>query len=398
MKIHDTLVQVKENLTSNHSTMSYKKIKILQTIRQGKIGGGESHVLDLVNELDKERYECVVLSFTQGPMVEILRAKGITTYVVETERPFDFTKWGEVKTILLKEKVDIVHAHGTRANSNSFYSAKELEIPVIYTVHGWSFHPDQSRLIRKLRIFSERFLVQQSRLTICVSENNLAYARGLFPLTRATVVKSGVNLNKFNSSFKFKDIRASLGIQKDTVLVGYVVRMTIQKDPLTLIKAISLIPKEMNIQFLFVGDGDLKADAIELAKELELQSKIIFMGFRQDVPDILNAIDIYCLPSLWEGLPIGMLEAMAMRKAVIVTNIDGAKEVVVHKKNGLLVPPKNPRELANALVLLSTNQELRSVISHAAVETISQDFNIQDATRRIEQVYESIITGVGIKS
>lgn len=371
--------------------MLNRKIRILQTIRQGKIGGGESHVLDLVHHLDPEKYVSVVLSFTQGPMVEILREKGITTYVIETERPFDFTKWNKVTEILKKEKIDIVHAHGTRANSNSFYSSNKLGIPIIYTVHGWSFHPDQNRFVKILRVLSERFLAQKSDLTVCVSESNLAAAKELFLLPRACVIKSGVNLGKFGSDLRFNDIRAELDIKEDTILVGYVVRMTIQKDPLSLIKAISLLPKKVNIKFLFVGDGDLKAEAISLSKQLELETKIIFMGFRQDVPDILNAIDIYCLPSLWEGLPIGMLEAMAMKKPVIVTDIDGSKEVVINGVNGILVPPKSPTELAKALILLANDAKLRKQIGRAAAETIAKSFNINDATKRIEQIYESIL-------
>jgi glycosyltransferase involved in cell wall biosynthesis len=371
--------------------MANTKIKILQTIRQGKIGGGESHVIDLVEELDKDIYESVVLSFTEGPMVERMRANGVKTYVVETEKPFNFTKWKQVTEILKKEKIDIVHAHGTRANSNTFSSAKKLGIPVIYTVHGWSFHPDQKFPLKNLRILGEKYLVSKSNLTICVSDNNLNDAKKLFPMERATVIKYGINLKKYNPAGQFEDIRSGLGINKNTLLIGYVVRMTIQKDPLTLVRAIFLIPDELDIKFLFVGDGDLKNDAIKLAKELNVESRIIFMDFRQDVPNVLNAIDIYCLPSLWEGLPIGMLEALAMKKAVVVTAIDGAKEVIIDKENGLLIPTQDPRRLADALILLYNNPELRKSIGEAAGQTIIKDFNVVKMTRKIEKVYDNMI-------
>lgn len=371
--------------------MKHRKIKILQTIRQGKIGGGESHVLDLVRELDKEKFTCVVLSFTEGPMVDQLRADGITTYVIETHRPFDFSVWQRVKAILQKEKIDVVHAHGTRANSNVFFSAKKLGIPLIYTVHGWSFHPDQRFPIRSLRILSERFLVKQANLTICVSENNLKDARSLFKIDRAKVIRAGINLQKFDSMGDYDDLRANSGMDNETVLVGYLVRMTKQKDPFTLIKAIALIPQSLDIKFWFVGDGDLKDDAVALARELNVESKITFMGFRQDVPNILNAIDIYCLPSLWEGLPIGMLEAMAMKKAVVITDIDGAKEVVHHEHNGILIPPMQAAVLAKVLIKLSQDAKFRLSLGVAAGETIRKDFDIGRMTKEIENVYSTIL-------
>lgn len=374
--------------------MANKKIKILQTIRQGKIGGGESHVIDLVEELNKDLYESIVLSFTEGPMVERMKANGVKTYVIETEKPFNFTVWGKVEEVLKKEQIDIVHAHGTRANSNTSYSARKLGIPIIYTVHGWSFHPDQKFPLKNLRILGEKYLVDKSTLTICVSDNNLNDARKLFPMKRAKVIKLGINLKKFNPSGDFTNVRVALGVNENTLLVGYVVRMTIQKDPITLVRAISLIPKEMDIRFLFVGDGDLKEETIKLAKELGVEPRIIFMGFRQDIPDMLNAIDVYCLPSLWEGLPIGMLEAMAMEKAVVATAIDGAKEVIVNEENGLLIPVKDPQRLAEALIRLYIDQGLRKAMGKHAGQTIIKDFNVVRMTRATEDVYKSIVETV----
>jgi len=371
--------------------MLKKKIKILQTIRQGKIGGGESHVLELVEELNKEYYESIVLSFTYGPMVDRLKSMGIKTYVIETERPFDFRKWRKVTEILKSERIDIVHAHGTRANSNTYSSAKKLGIPVVYTVHGWSFHPDQGFLLKGLRILGEKFLVDKSELTICVSDNNLIDASKEFPMKRAEVVKYGINLKKFNPALSFPDIRAEFGIDKDTVVIGYVVRMTKQKDPLTLVHAIALIPSHLNVKFLFIGDGELKESAIKLAKELNVSSKIQFVDFRQDVPSILNGIDVYCLPSLWEGLPIGMLEAMAMGRAVVVTAIDGAKEVIKNMENGILVPVQDPEKLAEALILLIDNPELRKKIGENAAATILSDFNVSKMTRKVESIYDKMI-------
>ena len=149
-----------------------KKIKVLQAIRQGQIGGGESHVLNLINFLDKDHFEPIVLSFTPGPMVDKLRANGICTHVINCKSSVDITMWRQVKALLEKEQIDLIHVHGTRANMNVVWAAKRCGIPIIYTVHGWSFHPDQSFLVRNIRILAERMLTRLANLTITVSDSN----------------------------------------------------------------------------------------------------------------------------------------------------------------------------------------------------------------------------------
>jgi glycosyltransferase involved in cell wall biosynthesis len=376
------------------TSMTRGKIKVLETIRQGKIGGGESHVLDLVEEMDKSLYEPVVLSFTEGPMIDRLQSMGITTYVIPTEQPFDISKWGLVKQILEQENISLVHAHGTRANSNVYWAAKRLGLPLIYTVHGWSFHPDQDPFTRYARIAGERYLSQQANVTICVSDNNLQDATKEFHLPNAAVIKYGIDLKKFNTANSFKDIRKEFGIKPSTVLVGYIARITTQKDPFTFIRAIAGIPASMDIKFLVVGDGDLKPAMIQLAKELRVSSRIIFSEFRQDIPDILNAIDIYCLPSLWEGLPIGLLEAMAMKKAIVATAVDGTKEVIHHQQNGLLVPPYEYKKLASALVQLAANPDLIRAYGEKAYLEIKDQFSAASMTRKVERIYKNLAADV----
>ena len=212
-------------------------IKVLQTIRQGKIGGGETHVLDLVRQLDKTRFEPIVLSFTDGPMLRKLKEMGIKTKVVYTEKPFDMRQWKKVYEWAKNEQIDLIHAHGTRANSNSFWAAKQLNIPMIYTVHGWSFHPEQSTAKRLMREYGERFLTKKSDVTIVVSESNKKDGQKYAKLQNAKtkLVNYGIDISKFNpNKASSKNVRREYGIADDKILVGYLVRMTIQKDPFTM--------------------------------------------------------------------------------------------------------------------------------------------------------------------
>lgn len=368
-----------------------RKIRILQTIRQGKVGGGETHVLDLVKELDKDRFVSVILSFTDGPMVDKLKADGFKTYVVHTEKPFNYKVWKDVKEILIAEKIDLIHAHGTRANSNTFYPAKQLKIPVVYTVHGWSFHPDQQPVVKLIRTLSERFLVKVASQTICVSESNLREGKSKFPMHDSKVIVNGINQVKFNPDQDYKDIRTAFGIVKDEILVSYIARITAQKEPLTFLNAIAKIPAEVKVKFLIVGDGDLKAQMLELAEKLKLGSRVIFEDFRDDIPAILNGTDIFCLPSLWEGLPIALLEAMAMRKAIVATAIDGTRDLIADRQNGLLIPVSDPDELAKAILLLLSDEQLRKSLGQKAGALVKADFNIETMTRKVEATYLDVL-------
>ena len=368
-------------------------VKILLTIRQGKIGGGESHVLDLVRCLDKSKFTPIVLSFTDGPMVERLRGWGVRTHVIYTERPFDFSVWGKVTALLAQEEVQLIHAHGTRANSNVFRAAKNLNLPLIYSVHGWSFHQDQGYFLKTFREAGERFLVEKSDLTICVSESNKQDGVNRVGLKRTRVINYGIDLEKFNPDKPFDNLKKELKVSEDEKLVGYLVRMTIQKDPHTMIRAIAEVVKKFTkVKFLIVGNGDLKESTVALAEKLGVSKYIVFQDFRLDVPNVLSGIDVYCLPSLWEGLPIGLLEAMAMKKGIVATPVDGTKEVISEGHTGMLVPCQSPDELAKAILFMLEHPDQCKEYGRNARRLVEEKFDAKKMTKEIEAVYTTFLT------
>lgn len=377
--------------------MTFRKIKILETIRQGQIGGGESHVLDLVRNMDKDQFEPIVLSFTNGPMVDELRRMNIKTFVVETLKPFNITTYKAVRNILRSENIDILHAHGTRSLSNTIFPAKSLGLPIVYTVHGWSFHQDQAFHIRQMRELSEKFLTDNVDVTISVSHSNQNDGLQRFNMKRSRVINYGIDLDRFNPDRKLTDLRKELNIQDGKTVVGYLVRMTVQKDPFTLIKAVEEVAKvTRDIQFLFIGDGDLKPECMALVNNLGLNDMITFHPFRTDIPEVLKTFDIYTLPSLWEGLPIGMLEAMGMRKAIIATPVDGTKEAIQSDVNGILVPCKDHQALAAAILKLHKDTALRSKLGQAARATVEKTFDVKMMVRNNEELYKSLISAASV--
>jgi glycosyltransferase involved in cell wall biosynthesis len=328
-------------------------------------------------------------------MIERLQAMGIKTHVIYTERPFDVSKWGAVKKFLKQEKIDLVHAHGTRACSNITWAAHSLGIPVIYTVHGWSFHPDQHPLVRRIRVLGEKYLTSRASVNISVSTSNQQTGKDLMEKFSSVVISNGIDRKKFSPEKNFKNIRSELGIPEDALLVLFIARFTSHKQPLTLISAFrDALPELPDMYLLLVGDGDQKAEAMKIVKNTGLENKILFQPFRQDVPDLLAAGDIFVLPSLWEGLPIGLLEAMAMGKAVIATYVDGTKEVVEHRRNGLLVAAGDTAALTASLLEMGQSREMRKEFSLRARETVKQKYDAAGMTREIEGIYDSVLENV----
>jgi len=368
------------------------KVRVLETIRQGKIGGGESHLLNLVEGLDKSRFEPIVLSFTDGPMVDRLQQMGIQTEVIYTERPFDISKWGKVKRFIADNGIQLVHAHGTRANSNVYWGTKKLNLPLVYTIHGWSFHEDQQPLIKKIRIMGEQLLTRKTDVNISVSAANQRSGQKYIPGFQSVHINYGIDQRKFDPSRPPKDVRSELGIPKDVTLVLFVARFTHQKQPLRLISAFAKVVKQRpDLRLLMVGDGEQKQQALDMVKQLGIESQVIFSPFRQDVPDVLASADIFVLPSLWEGLPIGLLEAMAMGKAIIVTRVDGAPEVIQHNENGLLIPVETMDEAIPQAILQMTDPALRARLGEQARNTISSTFSVATMTRQVEAIYNKLL-------
>jgi glycosyltransferase involved in cell wall biosynthesis len=377
-----------------------KKIRILECIRQGQIGGGESHLLSLLENLNKSVYEPIVLSFTDGPMIERLKIMNVRTYVISSEKPFDFRIRKKITNLILNEKIELVHCHGTRAFSNLYLPVTSMNIPTIYTIHGWSFHDNQHPIIKKIRIWFEQFLTSKSSANIAVSESNKITGEKKIRNFKATVINNGIDQQKFDPTKKFKDIRSELNILPSAVIVIFIARFTSQKQPLSLINSFANALKENpSLEMVMVGEGDETEMALEMVSKLKLSNKIHFLPFRQDVPDLLAAADIFVLPSLWEGLPIGLLEAMSMGKAIIATNVDGTREIIINNENGLLIDTDLLSEkLTKAILYLSVNENIRNQLADNAKRTIQNKFSASEMTIKTESVYDEVLMRKKISS
>jgi len=364
-------------------------MKILHAIRQGEFGGGETHVMDLVKGMQYSFYESFVVAFSEGQMVEELRLMGVPVFVIHTKSPFDISVWQKVGQIIKDNNINILHAHGTRAFSNTFYSAKRLSIPVIYTVHGWSFHADQNKIVRWFRKKSEGFLISKANTTVFVSEANSKEGKTYYGNFNSVIIRNGIDHTKFNVDGLQGKLREELSVSDNTFLLGFIARITKQKNLISLLNAIALLPKEYDIKLIIAGDGDLKEEMEKKTKELDIADKTIFLNYRSDIRNILNSIDVYCLPSLWEGLSIGLLEAMSMRKAVIVSDIETNTEVVKHMYNGFVSRP-SAEELGAGISTLYKSRALREKLATNAYKTILEEFQLEMMVEKVKSVYSAL--------
>ncbi len=367
-------------------------INVLEVIRQGQVGGGESHLLDLIAGFDLMQVRPVVLAFTGGQMIDTLTRNGTKCYVIPTSHPFDLRIVRQIKEIISTEKIQLIHAHGSRAASNVALIARQLHLPMVYTVHGWSFHQDQPALIKRLRAWSEKVICALSKEVICVSESNRVTGKETFGLKQSVVIENGINLQRFNPEGTFKDIRKEFGFNEDDFVVGFVGRITLQKAPVDFVKSIALARQEdRRIKALLIGEGDMEAETRQALRETGMEDVIRTAPFRSDVPDILHALDVFCLPSLWEGLSIALLEAMAMKKALVVTPTDGTKEVITHHESGLIAGFGKPEELATHYLTYLRHPELKEACGRKAMQTIKERFDSQRVSNQVTEIYYKMI-------
>ncbi len=369
-----------------------KRINVLEVIQQGEIGGGESHLLTLLHNLDREKFYPVVIALSDGEMMGRLDKMGIKNYVVKSRMPFNVFVWSDIRKILIGNKINIIHTHGARALSNVYRPAEKLSIPVVHTVHGWSFHDYLPSWKRRLRIAGERFLTKKAKMNIVVSESNREIGMKMFRDFRCKVINNGVDLTLFNRTFP-GNIRKELGIPADSVVLTFVARFIHDKNPLPLIRAFSRLQQRFkNTYLLMVGDGPAKTEALELVQSLGITGNVLFPGYRSDIPLILNESDIFCLPSIKEGLPISLIEAMAMCNACIATDVQGCKDVITHERDGLLVKIENLENgLVEAFAEIIGNREKLQQFSLAARKTVEQRFDAVMMTRKIEDIYQGSI-------
>jgi glycosyltransferase involved in cell wall biosynthesis len=301
----------------------------------------------------------------------------------------------QIKKIIRNNEIDLVHSQGARADffarsAGRIANAPHILCTVAMPVEGFEVGPLRKTIYRFMDRLSERYVEK----FIVVSEslkNTLIKGRGI-PPHRVVRIYNGIELDKYNPKLKKTSFRNNWGIPPAVPIVGAIGRMVWQKGFEFLIKAIpDIVEVTPDTRFLLVGDGPLRPNLENLARKLNVYDRIIFTGFRSDIPDLLSTMDVLAVPSLQEGFPMITLEAMAMAKPVVATQIQGITEQIVDGKEGVLIPPRNPEALARTVQRLITNKELSARLGRTARNRVEDFFSIGKMVRETEKVYSSLL-------
>lgn len=326
---------------------------------------------------------------------EEIEAAGVTCWDIPFVRspvnPKNFTAYRKLKALLAQKRFDLIHVHTPMAAWLGRLVAKRTgQGPVLYTAHGFHFYKGAPWPYWLFYYPAERLAARWTDGLIVMNSEDLAQAKqmGFREGKNLFLVHGvGVDLECFvTENADIERIRDELGIQPDDVVVTYVAEFTSTKNHSWLLRVWDRVAAETkNTHLLLVGDGPLRA---KLEKSTARQSipRVRFLGFRRDVPNILAATDIVVHVSRREGLPRGVMEAMAAGKPVVATDVRGSRDLVEHEVTGLLVKLGDTRGLADALLRLIRDPKLRTRLGQAGREKI-QDYSLDRVLQEMAAIY-----------
>jgi glycosyltransferase involved in cell wall biosynthesis len=363
---------------------------VVHYVDSDTFGGSEEAALHLMSSLDHARWEPVLLHHPDPGVVRLVEGAaglGVRTVAVPRVRLGPrLTGVPGLWRALRLERPALFHAHLTwpRACKPGVIAAWLAGVPAVATAHLYV----GSRLK-----FRTRPALSLLRRIIAVSDEvKTRYARDLsVPARRLTVVRNGIRL-PLPFPGTGPALRTELIRGRPDYLVLTPARLHPQKGHEYLLAAAAQVPE---VTFVLAGDGPLRAELETRARELGIGDRCLFLGHRSDVLELLAAADLFVLPSLFEGLPISVHEAMAARRPVVATAIGGTDEAVIHEVTGLLVPPRDPATLAAAIRRLRADPVLADRLAAAGREHVEREFSAAANARNVMRVYDEVMTETG---
>jgi glycosyltransferase involved in cell wall biosynthesis len=340
----------------------------------------------MMPRFDRERFNVSLISLRKKDLSEdTLEQLGVdVTYMARHK--FDPATYPALLKVLRARQADLVHMHGYGATTFGRLCAWRMGIPAILHEHA---NLGDTPWFQKL---ADRLLAPHTDLAIAVSESTAEFTTRarLMPAERTKVVYLGAPLDEFaraRSAETIAQARGSLGIAPGTIAVGTVTRLMPSKGNEYLVGAVPAIVAAHPAARVFIaGEGELQA-ALELqAGALELGDRLVFLGFQRDVAAVLSALDVLVFPSLWEGTPLTVFEALAMGKPIVATDADGLMDVLTDRKDALVVPRRDPAGLAAAVGTLIDQPELAARLAAGARET-GAHYDIQAFVTKMERLY-----------
>ncbi|MFH1540813.1 MAG: glycosyltransferase family 4 protein [Elusimicrobiota bacterium] len=378
-------------------------VKVAYIITLLELGGAQEVVLYTCEHLNKNKFDVILICGKGGKLDN--KTKDIKTFFVkELVRQInpinDLLAFVKIYKILKKEKPDIVHTHSSKAGIVGRWATYFLRLTtydlrfmkIVHTIHGFGFNDEQNYFVRKIYIFVEWLAAKITNKFIAVSYENIS--KGLKNKIgfekQYTVVRAGIKISDYQIKIDIDKKKKEFGIKNESV-VGMVACFKKQKAPLDFIKTAKLVCNEKpDTKFILVGDGVLRGKIEFEIKKLNLEKNVILAGWRNDVNEIIKIFDIFILTSLWEGLPMVIIEAMATGIPVVATYVDGTKEVVQEGLTGFVVQPHETEKMAERILRLLNDVNLRKKFSETAKKRV-QEFDADLMVLDQERLYLSLL-------
>ncbi len=370
-----------------------KRIRVLEIVDKPFMGGGQIHLLSLAQGLDRDKFDVSVCPQEGGALADELRTQRIKHFPI----PFQKRKWRQniqgIASVLKTQKTEIIHTHGGVAGLYGRWAARKCRTPIIvHTLHGIHYLHYRNSLLKRVYIFLERYFSRFTDALVFVSDADRKAGQKykLSSEERMVVLKNGVNFSEYRGmeglerQAKIKE----LGLEGFQPIVGCVARLHRQKGLIYLVRAARKISQVFpDVCILIVGDGPLRRKLETEARRLGLENQLWFKGERRDIPQLLSVFDVFVLSSLWEGLPYALMEAAALAKPVVATDVDGVREIVRSGETGLLVPPRNPQGLAQAVITLLQDRDYASELGRNLKQDVTSRYTLSKMLAEMESLY-----------
>jgi glycosyltransferase involved in cell wall biosynthesis len=366
-------------------------MKVLQLISSGGFYGAESVLINLAHSLGQLGCENVVGVFDNAhcsntEVAEHARGLGLGLETFTCRGRMDWSTVREIRNAIRAHGIDLVHTHGYKSNLYGYAAVRPLGLPILATCHNWT------RQSASLRVYEllDRMVLRRFPQVVAVSEavRDSLHEAGL-RAERIATIDNGVDLQRFASGSPLFAQEIGKGTK---LVVGMVGRLVPQKGPELLLQAAhELLPRFPETLFVFVGDGPARPSLERLANELGIAQQVIFAGQRDDLPSVYAAMDVFALPSLNEGMPMTILEALASRKAIVATRVGAIPRLILPEKTGLLIEPGDAAGLLDALARLLADEPLRSRLAEAGLAWVRQNFSAQAMSQKYLDLYHRLV-------
>jgi glycosyltransferase involved in cell wall biosynthesis len=390
-------IQVNMKSASRRRESKLKKLSISYLVPSLNYGGSETLLLTFLKYLDKTKFVPEVHSFyDNGKLVSEFRENGITVFEWNAPRrdPVTFLR---MLRFMRRRKYDILHTHifDWQGRVIALFAGIPVIITTYHLVSDWDL---TGNFVRYLKVKLDSLTSRLNDKIIVVGEDvkRSAIQKGKIPAEKIVTVQNGIDVNAFCDSSDGEGIRSELGLNDRRIIIA-IGRLVEQKGHTWLIEAANILRKDYpDISVLIVGEGDLKDTLESQIRDNGLEGTVKLLGARRDIQKLLAISELYVMPSLFEGLPITLLEAMAAGKPIVATEVDGIRNVLRNGIEGLIIPPKESEGLAGAISDLLSDRHLAESLAQSSLKKVREDFNIQDHVKRIEEIYLEQATVKGV--